>query len=152
MDEKTGQENQALCPQCGQKGLKVKGVTLQSMLSLDQVSGDSFAGYRFCKTENCDIAYFGPEKRSFTKEQVKVPIFQKDPSDEVEVCYCFALSRGEVKKSVARGEGMKLYHEIKRRKDTEGCDCEVMNPQGNCCFGNVKQLILLQEQKLTIKG
>jgi len=140
-EESIKPEVPTLCPLCGQKGLKVKPLTLQSLLTVEEASDFAFEGFRFCRTQGCQVAYFGLDETLFTTEQVKVPIYQKDLNPEVYVCYCFKVSRGEVVASVGRGEGSQTYDQVKQKKDTSGWDCEAKNPQGNCCFGNLKDLI-----------
>jgi len=131
----------AQCPECGQRGLKVKPITLDSMLSLEDLQGVRREAVRFCSTLSCPLAYYGPENLRFTVEQVKVPIYQKDRSDEVPVCYCFEVSRGEAKRALAAHQGGELYDAVTARAKQEGCDCETMNPQGSCCFGNLRRLL-----------
>lgn len=131
----------ASCPNCNHKGLKIKTVTPKTLL-VETVKNEILESeqYRFCKDESCEVVYFDEQGRQFGKDQVSLPIFQKDRSDSVPVCYCFGFSRGDVVESVHKGEGTRIYDEIKSRVNTEGCSCETLNPQGSCCFGNVKNL------------
>ena len=58
-------------------------------------------------------------------------------SDTAPVCYCFGLTVGDVRsapeESVAR---------ITREIEARNCACEVRNPSGNCCLGEVRRAAL----------
>jgi hypothetical protein len=78
------------CPTCGQQGKKVEGLTLKAMLGVSLLVVRDVS-YLFCRTAACPVVYFSADgSQSFTKEQVRVPVYQKEPNDESGlVCYCF---------------------------------------------------------------
>jgi hypothetical protein len=131
-----------LCPTCGHKGKKVDSLTLKAMLNVSLLALREVP-YRFCPTAACPVVYFATDGRqSFTKEQIRERVHQKEPNDEsVLVCYCFYHSpqtiRGEL---LARGTTT-VVEEITEGIQASQCACEVRNPQGSCCLGNVQVIV-----------
>ena len=67
------------CPECGATGRKVGTVTLETLMTEGARARLSDSGsFRFCKTQTCDVAYFGErELARFHRKDVRVPIYQK---------------------------------------------------------------------------
>ena len=70
---------------------------------------------------------------------LKVPVFQKDSGMDVPICYCFDWTRERILQTVKHGG--KPLEEIKANVQAGHCGCEVNNPQGVCCIGNVAEFI-----------
>jgi hypothetical protein len=84
--------------------------------------------------------YFG-EGQVFRQDDVLVPVFQKGPEGRRTVCYCFDLSEDAVRREV-EGTGVSASAERIKSLVRDGrCACEVRNPQGSCCLGNVAALV-----------
>jgi hypothetical protein len=131
------------CPECGATGRKVGLVTLEALLTEEARSrlGD-MRRYRFCKTQTCDVAYFGErEPTTFHRVDVSVPIFQKSTVPSRLVCYCFEYKVQDIEDEVRR-TGASSVPDVIGQKCKAGLDrCEEMNPQGSCCLGNVRQVV-----------
>lgn len=131
----------AECPSCREKGKPVQGQTVKALLavSLRQVRN---VEYMFCSTQSCRVAYFSTDgQQMFTVDQVRERIYQKEPdADDVLVCYCFRHTVGEVRQasSVARAG---ILDDINTGIQSDQCACDLRNPQGSCCLGNVRDLI-----------
>ncbi|GAA0391237.1 hypothetical protein GCM10008933_22710 [Paenibacillus motobuensis] len=69
----------------------------------------------------------------------KVSVFQKDDSLDVPVCYCFGWTRERLIQAV-REHQLPTDH-IQEQIQANRCGCEVNNPQGACCLGNVTAFI-----------
>jgi len=131
-----------LCPSCDTKGKKVKIITLKSRLKptvLDTFNPDLI--HYFCSTEDCDVVYFDTDKKSYSISEIKVSVYQKDNSTTVPVCYCFDWTREKIIKYVEEGIGSKPLEHIRQNVKENRCGCEVNNPQGSCCMGNVTKFI-----------
>lgn len=128
------------CPECGATGRKVGLMTLEALLSESAWGRLGIAeNYRFCKTETCDVAYFGD--RTFQRADVRVPIFQKSTEPSRLVCYCFGHKVNEIEDEVWR-TGASAVPDAIGQKCKDGLDhCEEANPQGSCCLGNVRQVL-----------
>ena len=128
------------CPECGQKGKPVQGQTVKALLSvtLRQVRP---ADYLFCRTQTCPVVYFSPDGgQTFTVEQVRERVYQKEPdADNVFVCYCFRRTVGDVRDAAPEARAA-LVDDINTGISAEQCACDLRNPQGSCCLGNVRVL------------
>jgi hypothetical protein len=119
----------------------VPGQTIKAMLSVslrEVESGD----YRFCPNAACEVVYFSTAGESlFTRSQIRERVYQKEPqADDVKVCYCFRFTRGEIVHSTAE-EQARIVGEINAGIQAGQCACDLRNPQGSCCLGNVHGLI-----------
>ena len=131
-----------LCPSCNIKGKEVKIITLKSRLKptvLDLLNPD--LTHYFCSTEDCDVVYFDTDKKTYSTSEIKVPVYQKDNSSIVPVCYCFDWTREKIAKYVEEGIGSKPLEHIRQQVKENRCGCEVNNPQGGCFMGNVTKFV-----------
>lgn len=130
------------CPSCAQQGRKVELVTLRSLLTDAAKARLADAPMRFCRTPGCDVVYFDePQAQVFGTADVRVEVFQKSSSPERLVCYCFDHSVASIRDEVAE-TGTSTVPESIAAKCKAGLDqCEVNNPQGSCCLGNVRKVL-----------
>ena len=129
------------CPKNETKGKKVKSITLKSLLkpsALENLNLDTT--YYFCEAFDCPVVYFNEKGQSFSTEQIKVPVFQKDKSLDIPVCYCFGWSRDRIQQEIIQTGKSSAEANIRGHIQAGRCGCEVNNPQGSCCLGNVRQL------------
>lgn len=131
----------AICPVCGKRGKSVQIVTLQSLLLTD-IRELNEQPFYFCRTPDCPVVYFDEHRNQvYTKDQVRVRIFQKDPAEDVLTCYCFKFSRKHIR-AVTANKGSEWAPEYITQGVVEGkCACEITNPQGSCCLGNVRGVV-----------
>lgn len=130
------------CPLCKKKGKKVKIITLKAMLKpsvLDSLNPDLV--HLFCNSENCDVVYFDTDQKTYSISEIKAPVFQKDDSVTVPICYCFEWTREKIKQHMEDGLASTPLEHIKQNVKENRCGCEVNNPQGSCCMGNVTKFI-----------
>jgi hypothetical protein len=130
-----------ICPSCGGKGKRVPLITLKSLLnaaSLEMIEPESL--YAFCPNSDCNTVYFNSNHpQTFEASCLKVPVFQKNLGMEVPVCYCFDWTRERLVQAV--NENQHPIDHIKGNMKSEKCKCEVNNPQGTCCLGNVSTFV-----------
>ena len=100
------------------------------------------AEFLFCKTKQCPVVYFSPDgEQTFTIEQVRERVYQKEPdSDDVFACYCFWHTVGELRAASSRSR-VAIIDDINFGINAGQCACDLRNPQGSCCLGNVRGLI-----------
>lgn len=123
------------CPACGRPGRPVERITLKALLGPDALMRLTAIEHRFCPTAECEVVYFGVDE-AFRRDDVTVPVFQKEPPGERMVCYCFAVSEGDIAREVVE-DGATTAERIRDLVQQGRCACEVRNPQGTCCLGNV---------------
>lgn len=128
------------CPVCKQKnGKGVQLITLKALLkprALETIHTEST--YAFCTNSACEVVYFS-DVRTFGKDMLKVSVFQKDDALDVPVCYCFGWTRERLLQAVQ--ENQHPIEHIREQIQSNRCGCEVNNPQGACCLGNVTTFI-----------
>jgi hypothetical protein len=127
------------CPVCAQKGNRVAIITLKALLKpsgLETIHPES--SYAFCATPSCDVVYFS-DSQTFGKDALKVSVFQKNHALDVPVCYCFDWTRKRIAQSIESNQHP-IDH-IKEQVQANRCGCEVNNPQGACCLGNVTAFV-----------
>ena len=139
------------CPVCGEIGKPVQGQTVKALLavSLRAVQG---VEYLFCKTQTCPVVYFSPDgKQTFNVEQVRERVYQKEPeSQDVFVCYCFRHRVGKFRTASAESR-IAILDDINTGINAGQCACDLRNPQGSCCLGNVHKLIKRVEASAAVK-
>ena len=132
-----------VCPECGVKGRKVDTITVKSLLALSLRNVSPTEQYYFCKTPDCATVYFsGDGRQSFTKNMLREPVHQKEPADEtVPVCYCFGHTLAAIRAEIASTGKSTVVDDVNTGIKAGQCACEVRNPQGSCCLGNVRAVV-----------
>ncbi|WP_047984331.1 putative iron-sulfur cluster-binding metallochaperone [Ornithinibacillus californiensis] len=131
-----------LCPSCNTKGKKVKIITLKSLLrplALEAISPDE--SHYFCTTKECDAVYFESTNKTYLISDLKVSVHQKDDSVTTPICYCFDWTKEKIEKYIKQELSPNPLEHIKENVQADRCGCEVNNPQGSCCMGNVTKYI-----------
>jgi hypothetical protein len=116
-------------------------------VSLREVKDDV---YHFCHAPRCPVVYFSDDgTQTFTVEHVRERVYQKEPSTpDVWVCYCFRYAPGQVRNaSVATQK--QILDDILQGIQAGQCACELRNPQGSCCLGNMRALMAQDRQAST---
>jgi hypothetical protein len=130
-----------LCPQSRGKGRRVDGATVKAMLSVSLTEVRDTT-YFFCKDADCPVVYFSEDgTQVFSKDQVRERVYQKEPeNDEVFICYCFRHTPGNIKAELASSDSA-VINTINAGIQAGQCACDIRNPQGSCCLGNVTALV-----------
>ena len=135
------------CPQCGKIGKPIQGQTIKShvSVSLRQVQD---VQYFFCATETCPVVYFSDNgQQTFSVDDIREQVYQKEPeAEDVFICYCFRHRVGELRLASTE-ERLSIMDNINSGIDTGQCACDLRNPQGSCCLGNVRGMIKQLDQK-----
>jgi len=124
------------CPRCKQVGRPVERITLKALLRPPGLVRLSAAHHRFCPTSDCPVVYFGREE-SFERDDITVPVFQKEVPGARLVCYCLSVTEAEIRREILESGRSAAADQIRTLVNAGRCACEVKNPQGSCCLGNV---------------
>lgn len=135
--------NAHTCPGCGQRGrqIELQTVRAQVAISLRELG---VSPYHFCATPGCEVVYYAAGSPPILRGQVRERVFQKELAPDVLVCYCFRYSRGALQRSDAAGRAAILADIVTGTRQGQ-CACELRNPQGSCCLGNVRMLLHVDE-------
>ena len=137
LGEPTKPGDRLLCHQCGHEGRPVDRTTIDALLkpeSLSQVNGNQ---YVFCETPSCPVVYYAADGTEFGKNQVRVRVGLKETEDPVPVCYCFGVTERMIIEEVQRTGRSSASARIRAEVKAGTCRCEVENPSGQCCLGDV---------------
>jgi hypothetical protein len=124
------------CPACGSPGRVVERITVKAMLRPQTLMRLSAPEHRFCGTTECSVVYFGTDE-VFSREEIVVPVFQKEQAGDRTVCYCFGETEGDIRREIEQKGHSTAWERIAQLVKAERCACEVRNPQGSCCLGNI---------------
>ncbi len=129
------------CPQCSQAGKPVQGQTVKALLTVS-LRAVREVEYRFCRTPDCPVVYFASDgQQTFTRDQVRGQVYQKATSDDATpLCYCFGYTVGAVR-AMPRTQRAAIIDDINTGIQAGQCACDLRNPQGSCCLGNVREAI-----------
>lgn len=126
----------ASCPACGARGSNLDEITLKALLRPAALARRSESQHEFCATPSCPVVYFGRDER-FTRDDIIVPVFQKKSDPARPICYCFDVKVSDIREEIARTGESTAGARIKELIRMGRCACELRNPQGSCCLGNV---------------
>ena len=127
----------ARCPVSGTKGAGVELQTVKAMLTEVALRQVTTAVHRFCSDPACHIVYFAEDGRTFSKADLRVPVWQKEPAGARVVCYCFGENEANIRCEVEINGKSDAVERVRAHIKAGRCACEVRNPRGTCCLGDV---------------
>ena len=128
-----------VCQQCGRPGKPVGRITVEALLKPELQTGLNGMRYAFCETPDCPVVYFSVDGTRFTKDQIRVRVGLKETEDPILVCYCFGITERMIREEVMRTGRSAASSRIRAAVKAGNCSCEVENPSGRCCLGEVAQ-------------
>ncbi len=130
-----------VCPSCRHSGKPVPRQTVKSLLAVS-LRSVAEADYHFCRTRRCPVVYFASAAGApYTTADIRERVYQKEPErHDVFVCYCFRHTVSELREASAAAAS-RLMRDITDGIQAGQCACELRNPQGSCCLGNVRASI-----------
>ena len=140
-------ESATRCPACERPGRQVERITLKALLRPEALMRLSAPAHRFCPTAGCMVVYFGSGE-VFERGDLMVPVFQKESPGARTVCYCFAITEEDMRREMAQAGRSSASERITQLVKDERCACEVRNPQGNCCLGNIAEVTKVMDAAL----
>lgn len=132
----------AACLSCGRAGTAVTIDTMRYHLRRGSLRGLEPGDYRFCETRDCPVVYYASSPAAtYLKAAVATRVGAKESHDPVPVCYCFSFSENDIVEDARRHGRSTIRDYIKAQVCAGSCECEVKNPSGRCCLGNVGRAI-----------
>ena len=130
------------CPTNGVVGKNVDMQIVKAMLSipLNILTAES---YRFCADPDCPTVYYSEDgQQVFTEADLRERVYQKHAEDEeISICYCFQHTVGSIRSEIVESGKSTVVAEITAGIKAGKCACDIRNPQGDCCLGNVRAFI-----------
>lgn len=132
----------AACPSCGNTGKPVNLLTVKALLALPLTEIHA-TEYRFCKTPDCPTVYYSVDgKQQFGEESLREKVHQKHPGNgKMFVCYCFKHTPESIKSEFLAARKSAVVESIMAGIKAGLCACEIRNPEGSCCLGNVRAVV-----------
>ena len=130
------------CPSCRCPGQAVAALTVKAMLRAEHAGEARDVAYYFCRTPSCPIVYYAPGwPQTFNCEDLTVRVGIKVTGPPHTICYCFGHTIESLREDVARTGRSEAVGVIQAAIEAGTCRCEVMNPSGRCCLGDVNKAL-----------
>ena len=140
--EKTDAPPQTDCPESGTESEKIQRRTIEHMVRPELVDKILDSQYYYCADADCAIVYFSSDGISkFTTEDIRVAVFAKDPGKDVNVCYCFDWTRGRIEEEIRETGVSTAARDVAEKMRAKFCECDIKNPKGTCCIGNISAYV-----------
>jgi hypothetical protein len=129
------------CPGCGGAGRAVLSRTLKHMVEPQFLAIVTKPGFFFCTSPDCEVVYFHPDGEQLRKVDVRVRVGLKETDDSAPLCYCFGFTRAILFQELRTAGQSQIPKLVSAELKAGNCACEVRNPQGSCCLGNIAAAI-----------
>ena len=123
------------CPVSDEQGKPVEWLTVNALSARPVPTRQAF---RLCRNPNCEVVYYGEEGTILKISDLRVQPDFKTQSKEGILCYCFQLRRCDVQAELQRFGRTNIIERITSEVKAGNCACEVRNPSGKCCLGEVR--------------
>ena len=140
------------CRQCGETGRLVLRETMESLLKPEALAHLRGAPYYFDRTPGCKVVYFSNEATSyFEKNSLSVRVSSKETDSSVPLCYCFGHTAETVRDEIIATGRSSVTEKIAAEVQAGNCFCEVRNPSGTCCLGDVNRAVHQIENEVRVE-
>jgi hypothetical protein len=141
-NEKRAAPTVMACPVNGARSKQVDLLTVRS-LARHLPPGMPDARYYFCEAPDCDVVYFPSNRQApvFRRSDLWVRVGVKERDDPIVVCYCFGFTRQEILDEICDTGCSSVAERITAEVKAGNCACEVKNPSGKCCLGNLSRIV-----------
>jgi hypothetical protein len=130
------------CPVNGARSKQVDVLTVKSLVRHIPL-GMPNDQYYFCEARDCDVVYFpfDPQAATFRRQDLVVRVGAKETADPIPICYCFGFTRKDIEDEIAASGRSTVAERISAEVKQGNCACEVKNPSGKCCLGDVTRIV-----------
>jgi endonuclease YncB( thermonuclease family) len=130
-------DNGRVCPVSRTKGANVDLQTVKAMLTETALKRFKPATYHFCADPACEVVYFADDGDTFSKREVRVAVWHKEAQGARTVCYCFGENEADIRAELIATGRSEAVERVRMHIQAGRCACEVRNPRGVCCLGDV---------------
>jgi hypothetical protein len=128
----------SICVRCGGQSKPVSRRTVLSIIKPEVLESALNGTYRFCHARECQVVYFEDQgTRVFTVDDLRIMVGMKASTDPILVCYCFGFAESHLREEISRTGSTTVPERISRLIREGLCACDVHNPSGHCCLGEV---------------
>src|SRR5258707_15696346 len=97
----------------------------------------------YCEAPGC-VAFFFPlntQAPLFRGEALGAGVGDKEIEDPLLVCYCFGFTRQDIWDEIRSTGKSTVAKRITAEVEAGRCACEMKNPSGKCCLGDVTRIV-----------
>ena len=142
-----------VCPQNGTICKPVPRITVETLIRPEYKRSLALLPYFFCDSPDCDVVYVSTSgEQVITKNQLWVRVGIKEKEDPVPLCYCFNFDSKAIWDDIRSKGTTDIPKTITERIKAGECHCEITNPSGNCCLGDVYQAVRQASETLKHRG
>jgi Zinc binding domain len=129
------------CPRCAAKGKTVSLTTVGSMAKTS-VEACKLArpSYQLCRNSDCPVVFFSLGI-TIEKSELRVPVNFKEKNYDGPVCYCFNHTVASIRAEIQSTGRSTVQTAITKEIQAGRCACEVKNPAGSCCLGDITRVV-----------
>lgn len=129
-----------VCPVSGTPGKRVELQTVKALLTESALARVTASAHRFCPDPACNVVYFtGGE--TYLRRDLRVPVWQKEPAGGRMLCYCFGEGEAGIRNEIQATGTSRAVARVRAHIDAGRCACEVRNPRGVCCLGDLSAAV-----------
>ena len=133
-EEETASER---CPACAKRGRIVSLATVGSMVKTSvEAHKLGQPSYKLCRNRDCPVVYFAPGI-AINKTELRVPVNFKEKNCDGPICYCFNHGLASIRAEIQSTGRSTAQAVITKEVQAGRCACEVKNPAGTCCLGDI---------------
>jgi hypothetical protein len=131
-----------VCPVNGARSKQADMLTVKSIVRQLPL-GMPDTQYYFCDSSDCEVVYFPLDTQAplFRRGDLMVRVGSKETVDPIPVCYCFGFTRSDIQNEIVETGSSTITEQIKAEANAGNCACEVKNPSGKCCLGDVARTV-----------
>lgn len=142
-----GTDTTRTCPRCAGKTLAVDLATVKALLTPAALARLEMVTFRFCTDPACDLVYVSDTGQAFGATDLRVPVWQKEPPGGRLLCYCFGENEGDLRREIESRGSTDVLSRVRAHIAERRCACEVRNPRGACCLGDLTAAVERLEQE-----
>ena len=128
-----------VCPSCQLRAKPVATITVKNLV-IDHTRVRPEQSFSFCRTPGCAVVYFS-DAATFRKPDLKVRVGLKEHEEPIPLCYCFGYNREDIRRDFEQHGASDIPSRIKAEVQGGFCACEVKNPSGSCCLGDINRAV-----------
>ena len=140
-----------LCPVSGTPGKEVDLQTVKALLREHPLRRVSALQHHFCPEPTCAVVYFDEAGAVYLKDDIRVAVWQKEPSGCRMICYCFDENEAEMLAECEQAGATAAADRVRAHIAAGRCACEVRNPRGACCLGDILAAVARIKETLAAK-
>lgn len=135
--DETADGGRVCCPVSGAAVVHVNRATVKALLTDTALARLTPGAHFFCPQPDCDIVYLTPSGATYGRQDLRVAVWQKETPGSRMMCYCFGENESGMRDEIAREGATAAAARIRAHIQADRCACEIRNPRGVCCLGDV---------------